>query len=176
MTQGASICLMAELSQVQVPLQGMDFGPQRQLVIGLGFLMSYEHMGYALVACLEVWPAWLLYAALVPSSCLRVVGLHLQLTFADHAPACCAHRGHVCCTQGCACPPKEFNLLHGFRISMTYWKTLNVVLSEGSQQCTLGLVNSAKTKSLEHKIKVRLHWLQPPAVCMPVSGEWLSTL
>lgn len=45
-------------------------------------------------------------------------------------------------------------MLHGFRISMTYWKTLNVVLSEGSQQCTLGLVNSAKTKSLEHKIKV----------------------
>ena len=59
--------------QVQVPLEGMDFGAQRQLVIGLGLLMSYEHMGYALVACLE----------------------------------------------GCTCPPKEFNLLHTFRISMT---------------------------------------------------------
>ena len=51
----------------------MDFGTQRQLVVGLGLLMSYEHMGYALVACLE----------------------------------------------GCTCPPKEFNLLHTFRISMT---------------------------------------------------------
>ena len=57
--------------------------------------------------------------------------------------------------QGCVCPPKEFNLLHGFRISMTYWKTMNVVLNEGSQQCTIGLVNSAKTKSNEHKIKAR---------------------
>ena len=43
---------------------------------------------------------------------------------------------------------------------MTYWKTLNVVLSEGSQQCTLGIVNSAKTKSLEHKIKAC------PALCL----------
>ena len=50
----------------------MDFGPQRQLVIGLGFLMSYEHMGYALVACLEVgrvtcanWTARLWHACLM---------------------------------------------------------------------------------------------------------------
>ena len=46
----------------QVPLAGMDFGPQRQLVIGLGFLMSYEHMGYALVACLEVRASAALHA------------------------------------------------------------------------------------------------------------------
>ena len=67
------MCVTCPTLQVQVPLEGMDFGAQRQLVIGLGLLMSYEHMGYALVACLE----------------------------------------------GCTCPPKEFNLLHTFRISMT---------------------------------------------------------
>lgn len=41
------------------------------------------------------------------------------------------------------------------RMGCRYWKTLNVVLNEGSKVCTLGIVNSAKTKSLEHKVKVR---------------------
>lgn len=36
----------------QVPLQGMEL--TGEVLIGLGFLMSYQHMGIALVTCLEV--------------------------------------------------------------------------------------------------------------------------
>ena len=57
-----------------------------------------------------------------------------------------------------------------------YWKTLNVILNDGSKSCTLGIVNSAKTKSLEHKVKVSCSCWPCCSVYNLISADQMSNI
>lgn len=42
----------------------------------------------------------------------------------------------------------------GRRYSLTYWKALNVTISDGSQACELRAVNANRSTGGEHKVKL----------------------
>ena len=80
-----------------MPLAGFKF-PMQKLLIGVGVLVSYQHMGYGQVACLQGC-----FCQVCPSPFLNQAGgIRVQLDM---------------CLQ-----PREVNLHHNFHFSLTYFK------------------------------------------------------